>query len=52
LAYRQQIVPDDSTRNTFEIECSVVMAILPKPLTLPWFPSPRMIVSWESLFLT
>jgi hypothetical protein len=24
----------------------------PKPLTLPWFPSPKMTMAWESLFLT
>jgi hypothetical protein len=28
------------------------MAIFPKPLTLPWFPSPKMIVSWEYLCST
>jgi hypothetical protein len=39
------LYPNDSTKNTFEIECSLVMAIFPKPLTLPWFPSPKIIVS-------
>jgi hypothetical protein len=39
------LYPSDSTKNTLEIECSDVMAIFPNPLTLPWFPSPKMIES-------
>jgi hypothetical protein len=33
------------------MECSVVIAILPIPFTLPWFPSPKIIVSMGILIL-